>query len=137
MLTKLKRSLTLHEGRSRFLYQDTAGKWTIGCGYNISDRGLPDSWIDSQLDLDIKYFYSSLAEHLWFQTLNADRQIILIDMAFMGMKKLLGFVKMIDAIQRRNYDLAAKEIINSDWAKKVGSRAFDLANGMRTGIYTI
>ncbi len=40
MLKKLIAQLRLHEGVSKTFYKCTAGKWTIGAGNNIQDRGM-------------------------------------------------------------------------------------------------
>ena len=137
MIGKLKKSLTLHEGRVNFPYTDTVGKLTIGIGYNLSDRGLDDEWIDNQFLKDINYFYSELKKFPWFEQLNTDRQIILIDMCFMGLKNFLKFGKMIEALEKKDYNKAANEMLNSRWAQQVKGRAINLANAMRIGVYTL
>ena len=137
MQAKLKRSLIQHEGIKQFPYMDSVGKITIGIGYNISDRGLSEEWINQQFSEDVDYFYYKLTSFPWFQQLTPDRQIALIDMAFMGWKKFLTFNKMIKAIEQNDYHQAASEMLNSKWAAQVGERANTLANVMRTGIYSI
>src|SRR2546427_7676812 len=32
----------------KFPYVDTVGKVTIGIGYNLTDRGMPDEWINTR-----------------------------------------------------------------------------------------
>lgn len=138
MQGKLRRSLVKHEKLMRFPYVDTVGKITIGIGYNLSDRGISDEWINTQFQMDVEYFYSQLRHDFkWFDSLNSDRQIILVDMCFMGYKKFLQFDKMLAALSQGNYELAAEEMLNSEWAQQVKGRAIDLSNGMRTGIYYV
>lgn len=137
MLEKLKKSLVAHEDYRKFPYVDSVGKITIGIGYNLSDRGIDDGWINTQYQKDVLYFYNQLMEFKWYQTLNADRQIILIDMAFMGWKKFLGFKKMINAISKGDFKGAAFEMLNSKWAEQVKGRSASLAQGMLTGVYNI
>lgn len=137
MSVKLRRSLIAHEGYSNHLYTDSVGKQTIGIGYNITDRGLPDDVINSQYQQDVSYFYQQLSTFTWFHNLNIDRQIVLVDMCFMGFKKFLSFKKMIQAIERGDYETAADEMLDSKWSEQVKSRAHDLAEGIRTGIYNI
>lgn len=137
MVAKLKKSLVLHEGISRYPYTDSVGKITIGIGYNLSDRGLSDDWINKQFNDDVQYFYDQLGDYLWFQKLNVDRQIVIIDMAFMGLKKLLSFKKMIMALEKSDYATASFEMLNSKWAQQVKGRAASLAQGMLTGSYEI
>lgn len=134
---KVKKSLVLHEGWRDKPYVDSAGKITIGCGYNLSDRGIDGDWIDRQFKEDVEFFYKNLYEFPWFHLLNEDRQIVLVDMAFMGWKRFLGFEKMIDALERNDYELAAHEIMMSKWAEEVKDRAVQLSNGMKNGVYEI
>jgi lysozyme len=135
MSVKLKKSLTLHEGFRNFPYTDSVGKITIGCGYNLTDRGLTDDWINTQYQKDVEYFDSELSKFHWFNFLNDDRQIVLIDMSFMGIKKLLEFKNMIAALEKHDYKTAASEMLDSDWAKEVHGRATQLAHAMESGVY--
>lgn len=137
MALKLKRSLVLHESRENFPYIDTVGKITIGIGYNLSDRGIDDAWIDTQYQADVNFFLSKFSEFDWWDMLNTDRQIVLIDMAFMGWKKFLEFEKLIDALAAGDYDAAAREMLNSEWAQQVKGRATLLSNAMLTGVYNV
>jgi len=134
---RVKKSLIIHEGLNHFPYLDSVGKVTIGIGYNLTDRGIDSEWINSQFNLDVQYFYNQLCEFPWYHLLNEDRQIILIDMAFMGWKRFLEFEKMIEALDRRDYETAANEMLESKWAEEVKGRAALLAEGIRTGVYNI
>lgn len=133
--SRVKQSLIAHEGFENYPYTDTVGKITIGIGYNLSDRGIDNEWINKQFQEDVNYFYGQLCEFPWFHLMNEDRQIILIDMAFMGWKRFLEFKEMISALEKRDYQRAADEMLDSEWAEEVGHRAIVLANGMRKGIY--
>lgn len=137
MLAKLRRSLIQHEGLEKFPYVDTVGKVTIGIGYNLTDRGISDEWINNQYNQDVDYFYQQLSTFPWYSQLTSDRQIVLIDMCFMGWKKFLEFNKMIDAISQGDFKKAAFEMLNSEWAQQVNGRAASLAQGMLTGVYNI
>ena len=133
-LVRLKKALIMHEGISKTLYKDSVGKWTIGVGYNIQDRGLPDEWIDKQLENDIRSVYEALEMHEWFRSLGNDRQLAIINMGFnMGVKKLLQFKKMIAALEQKNYAEAATQALDSLWAKQVGNRAKEIAEIIRIG----
>lgn len=135
---KLKRSIVAHEHRRKYPYTDTVGKVTIGIGYNLSDRGLSDDWIDKQYEEDAEYFYNKLNDTFpWFAELTDDRQIALIDMSFMGWNHFVEFTNMLDALANHDYNRAAYEMLNSEWAKQVKSRATNLAQVMLTGVYDI
>jgi len=137
MFAKLKRSLVLHESLSKYPHLDSVGKITIGIGYNLTDRGISDDWINMQFQQDVSYFYLQLSQFPWFLDLTTDRQIALIDMSFMGWKKFLTFNKMLQALSIHDYKQAAFEMLNSKWAEQVKGRATTLAHAMITGVYEI
>lgn len=137
MMSKLRRSLIKHEDYRNAPYIDTVGKITIGIGYNLTDRHIDDDWINKQYLQDVNYFYNQLYEFPWFKDLNTDRQIVLVDMSFMGWKKFLEFKNMLKALAVHNYSIAAGEMLNSEWAHQVKSRAIDLSYAMLTGEYQI
>lgn len=127
----LKQLLVLHEDKRNFPYVDTEGKITIGIGYNLTDRGLPDSWINQQYNEDVAYFYNRLTEdYRWFTALSDARKMVLIDMCFMGYKTFQGFKRMLSACERGDFATAAKEMLDSKWAKQVKGRAGMLADMM-------
>lgn len=141
MMSKLRRSLTEHEDYRNHPYLDTASppKITIGIGYNLTDRGIDDDWINAQYQKDVEFFYNKfLTTFDWFSELNDDRQIILIDMAYnLGWQNFLKFTRFIDALSRHNYDVAESEMLNSEWANQNKGRANCLAKGMLSGVYDI
>jgi lysozyme len=137
MIAKLKRSHLIHEKYRRYPYTDTVNKITIGIGYNLTDRGIDDEWINNQYRKDVSFFYETLSSYKWFELLCIDRQIVLLDMVFMGIKRFLTFKKMIKALEDRDYKTAAMEMLDSLWAKQVGTRATVLAHAMMTGVYEV
>jgi lysozyme len=132
---KLKQLLVHHESYRQYPYTDTTGHITIGIGRNLSDRGISTTEALSLLDDDVLYFSGQLNHYLpFFVNLSENRQIALIDMCFnLGTKGLLNFTQMIDALEKGDYEAAAKEMLNSKWATQVGERATTLANIIRTG----
>jgi len=135
--TRLKVMLVRHEGLRLYPYTDTVGKTTIGVGRNIEDRGISSEEAGFLLDNDITYIFQQLSKRAIgvFTSLDEVRQHILIDMAFMGVEKLLGFHRMWKALERRDFVAAAREMLDSKWASQVGSRATELAAMMEGGAY--
>ena len=131
----LKQLLIKHEELKQFPYTDTTGHLTIGIGRNLTDRGISQQEAYFLLDDDINYFVSMLNEQLpWFNDLNANRQVALIDMCFnIGMKSFLEFEHMLYALKRGYYIVASEDMLNSEWAKQVGQRAIELAEIIKTG----
>ena len=132
---KLKSLLLKHESYQQFPYADTNGFLTIGVGRNLQARGVSQPEALYMLDEDIKYFSTKLSSSLkFFNELNEDRQIALIDMCFnLGLQGFLNFKQMILALEACDYERAADEMKNSRWAEQVKDRAFELAEIIRTG----
>lgn len=131
---RLKSLVVSHEDCKNLPYTDSLGNTTIGIGYNLSARGLPDSWINAQFDQDITYFDKQLSlDFPWYERLCDARRMVLIDMCFMGYRKFRTFHKMFFALELHKYDLAADEILNSVYAGQVHGRAIENAEIMRNG----
>lgn len=134
-MQKLLDMLELHEGVRRFPYRCTAGKLTIGVGFNLDDVGLYPEEIRFILDNRVNLLRKELAAELpWFVQLDEVRQAVLLDMAFnLGTQGLLKFKRTLGSIQSGNYVLAAEQMLQSLWAKQVGRRSVRLAKMMETG----
>jgi lysozyme len=52
----------------------------------------------------------------------------------MGIGRVLGFAAFLGALERGDYEMAAREMLASRWATQVGNRAVELAEIMRTGV---
>lgn len=137
MANKITNLLTLHEGRKQKLYKCPAGKWTVGVGHNIEDRGLSDAAIDFILREDIAEATETLRDRVdGFDDLSDVRQAVLIDMCFnLGWPRLAGFRGMFSALAAGNYGLAADEMLDSRWARQVGQRSIRLSEMMRTNTW--
>ena len=126
--------LIRHEGYRKHLYEDTEGNMTIGVGYNIEEKGLPDYIIRLLLDDSIKEARSELTRIAPDLHLSRTRQDVLINMLFnMGANRLLTFTKMWAAIRDNDFETAADEMLLSRWADQVGQRAIELSDRMRAG----
>ena len=141
-LKKLREQLKRHEGAvtdkrgNHKPYRCTAGKLTLGYGRNIEDRGITDAEAEHLLDCDIIKSTSELSSALRFYSqLDDVRQAVLINMHFnLGLGRLLTFRKTLAAIGQGDYKTASAEMLDSRWARQVGSRAVELAEQMRTGM---
>lgn len=126
-MSRLNGMLKRHEGWELKLYRCTVGKLTIGCGWNIEDNGIPDHIAQALLEYSIQERVVAFVKYKWFTELSEVRKDIIIDMSFMGVGKLLGFKKMIAALQAGDYQKAAQEMLSSKWASQVGNRSKELA----------
>ena len=132
-LTRLRNTLIRHEGLKLLPYKCTAGKWTLGVGRNIEDRGISKVTAMQMLDEDIEICLNELMERLdYFETLPTEVQETLVNLCFnMGISRLMKFQLMLGAIQAGQYELAAKELLDSRYARQVGKRSEELADILR------
>lgn len=114
-----------HEGISLKPYYCTANKLSIGIGRNLDDRGITKEEAMFLFNTDLKLALSDLYRVFDdFDMLPATAQVVLIDMMFqLGLVRFCGFKKMIEQIKARNWEEAAKELMDSKYAKQVPSRA--------------
>lgn len=134
---QVKQLIKKHEGLSLSLYKCLSGKQTIGYGHNIEDRGISEEVAELLLEQDTEIAYKQVKNAIkCFDTLNEARQYVLIDMCFnIGITKLMSFKKMLAALNKSDYKTAAKEMLDSKWARQVKSRANYLACVMQSGIW--
>jgi len=129
---KLKSDLVRDEGLRLKPYKDSVGKLTIGVGRNLDDVGISEQEASILLDSDILSAENSLDNTLpWWRDLDEPRQRVIANMAFnLGIGRLLGFRKFLTALERGDYLLAGKEMLDSKWSRQVGNRATRLARIM-------
>jgi len=134
-LATLRDELIRDEALKLKPYKDTVGKTTIGIGRNLDDVGISHSEAVMLLDNDIQRTADALTAKLpWWQTLDAVRQRVMLNMAFiMGINSLLGFHNTLTMIQSGRYEDAAAGMLQSLLARQVGDRAKRLAQMMREG----
>ena len=131
-LQVLKEQLVRHEGLRLKPYRDTVGVLTIGVGRNLDDVGIREDEAMVLLDHDILGVLDDLdREFPWWRHLSETRQLVLADMCFnLGIGRLKGFRKALQAMQEGRWADAAREMLDSRWAAQVGSRAVNLAEMM-------
>ncbi len=135
-MSKLIEQLKRHEGLKLKPYKCTAGKLTIGYGRNLDDVGITEIEAEDLLYHDLKKIKHNLSLRGFYVALSGARADAIDNMAFnIGISGLFKFKKMIAAIESQDYELAAKEMLDSKWAKQVPNRANELAEQMRTGEY--
>lgn len=134
-LDLLKGELARDEGIEFKPYRDTVGKLTIGVGHNLDDVPISHAAAMQILEDDIVRTMGELNRVAPFwSSLDDVRQRVLANMAFnLGGDGLAKFVKMLAATKEGDYDRAADEMADSQWARQVGSRAVRLISMMRTG----
>lgn len=145
-LARLLEQLERQEDRRYTPYMDCCGKpWrecsghpkgslSAGVGLNL-DAGLSDEEIDYLLASRVERAHSDcLRTFPWFRDLDSVRQAALVNLCFnLGLHRLLGFERMIAAMARGDYDAAAREVLDSEAARKAPGRYAELAGMVRSG----
>lgn len=129
-----------HEGLSLYAYPDSLTYWSIGYGRCIDRRkncGITQEEAEYLLLNDLNKAESQLKHFEWFNELDAVRQGVIIELTFnIGLSSVLKFVAMIAYIEKKDFNNASSEMLNSQWSKQVGiDRSENMANRMRSGHY--
>jgi len=140
-LEKIESHLVAEEGEVLHAYTDHLGYLTIGVGRLIDKRrggGITREESRYLLRNDITRIAAELRSRFpWFHLLDDVRQSVLVCMAFqLGVNGVANFKKMIAALIARDYAAAAREMLDSNWAKvQTPARAQRMAEMMRTGVW--
>ena len=136
----LQDQLILHESNRLKPYLDTVGKWTIGVGRNLTDRGITADESLYLLNNDITRVTREVSLALpWFNNLDPVRRKVVLDMDFNmgtgvpGVSGLLAFTNTLRAMKDGRYEDAAAGMLASLWAQQTKTRATRLAAMMKTG----
>ncbi len=138
-MDELNEELDRDEGREKYLYQDDADppNWTIGVGWNIQSKGLPDEIIDRLLAIGIHEAEGELdREFPYWRELSPVRQRVMANMMFnMGASVFnkTKWPKFSEALVARNYQEVGKQMYDSSWRRQVKSRATRLRTMMEQG----
>ena len=133
-------TLKRHEGVRSHAYKCSENMITVGVGRNLDENGgigLSDDEIEYLLMNDIERCDAELrAAYYWYENLKKPRRDAMINMCFnLGLTRLRGFVKALEAMSREQYDVAADEFMDSRWAEQVGDRAVEVTELIRSGEY--
>jgi len=126
--------ITLNEGYRKEMYYDSEDIATIGIGFNL-EEGFTLEESKMILRHRMGKFINELCTRVpVYIDVCQTRKIVLLDMAYnLGVSRLLGFKKMLAAIEDGDYQLAAKEMLDSTYARQVKGRARRNALMMETG----
>lgn len=127
-----------HEGFRSTMYRCSAGRWTVGYGFNLEALSMPvevaELWLSMLLDrcsaqLDTLQLHSLASE--------PNRRNVLVEMIYqLGFARFLRFSKLLQAVRQGSWAFAALEMMDSKWARQCPSRARELSHVMRTGSWS-
>ncbi len=141
----LRRRLLVAEGKRNHLYRDTAsglgfenkpGYVSIGIGYNIDKRGLPDDIIYMLFERDMAESCHEIRTTFpWTKELDEARREVIEEMCFnMGIEKLKAFQATLGALQRGQFAEAAGHLRDSLVYRQLPKRYEALAKILETGV---
>ena len=131
----LRQRLKAEEGLRLKPYRCTSNRLTIGYGHNL-DSGITEEAAEILLSMDIAHCTVDMIIIFgnFLSKISVKRQEVLLNMRFnLGSTGFLSFKKMIAAIKAEDFDLAAKEMIDSKWYTQVNKRAELLVTEMIKG----
>ena len=137
-VTLLEQELTIDEGNIPHAYPDDRGFLTIGIGRLIDARKggrLSPDEIMLLFTNDVANHTADIFKALpWAQTLNDGRQRALVNMCFqMGIQGVLQFHAMLASMEAGDFESAARQALESDWAEQTPNRAARVAELIKTG----
>lgn len=136
--------LAKEEGFRAKPYHWSEGYPTIGYGQKIGPKGTPLDNYDFEIPevvarLWLKLHVTVLERELSkaipvYRALTQARRDVLTCMAYqLGVSGVLKFKNMLAALEERHYAAAAREMLDSKWARQTPARARRMATMMRTG----
>ena len=138
-MDRLLKSVKEHEGYRNKVYLDSLGKRTVGVGHLCvedfweDDKEYEEKFLLTILEHDLKSAIKS-AEELCSDCPVLDDQAkeIIVEMVFqLGKTGVSKFRNMWKALKVPDYPTAAKEMLDSRWAKQTPNRAKEMSGHMR------
>lgn len=132
-MTDLEREVASDEGFMPIPYRCTSGKLSIGYGTNIQD-GITKEEALLLMRHRLGKVVAALESRLPFWSkLTDERRRVLANMGYqLGILGLMRFKRMLAALERGDYEAAAREMLDSKWARQDSpGRAQELAEMLR------
>lgn len=143
LMDQIKEDLVHHEGYVTEIYLCSENYPTFGIGHMVTENDMEHTWPvgtpvtderilqvfhdDCKVAIaDAELLVNNLSDHPDFVSR------VLVNMAFnIGRPRLSKFKNMLAAIEAKDYNRAADEMIDSKWYHQVGRRSQELVEMMR------
>lgn len=143
LMDQIKEDLVRHEGYVTEIYLCSENYPTFGIGHMVTENDMEHTWPvgtpvtderilqvfhdDCKVAIaDAELLVDNLSDHPDFVSR------VLVNMAFnIGRPRLSKFKNMLAAIEAKDYNRAADEMIDSKWYHQVGRRSEELVEMMR------
>lgn len=121
---RLTDELLLDENEKLKVYFDSLGIATIGIGRNLATNGITQFESRFLFGNDVNTCVTALDLHFpWWRTLPPNAARVMINLTFnMGIFRLAGFARFLEAMKRNDYAAAQVELRASKWFGQVGQR---------------
>ena len=149
MNEKLKELITRHEGYRTRIYKDTRNIPTVGVGHNVVANPLPENMaeylhdngeitpamVEELLENDVAHAIDGCKKlYPVFLTFSENRQNALCDFVFqVGLGTAKTFKHTNTCINTGDWDGAADNLMDSEYAKQVPKRAQEICDLIRKG----
>jgi len=112
------------------------GNPTIGTGRELAKHGISQAENDYLLGNDIMHVLEQgQAAFVWFGALDPVRQAVIGAMLFqLGLRGVLGFTHLLDAMAAQDYKAAAAAGLASKWNQEAPERAQREMLALQTGV---
>ena len=126
-------SIKAHEGYEPMVYQCTEGHDTIGVGFKVDDLFLSEKVCDLILEEKLNELIPQIERKLsWFRYAQDEVKLVIVNMCYqMGLSGVLKFKRALAAMEIKNWEMAADEMLDSLWARQTSRRANELADLIR------
>jgi lysozyme len=143
-ISRLRESIIAHEGIRYKAYEDPiigASAMTTGVGHLIRlpqeeyllDKELTMNEVMELLNDDIEVALKDAKKFIDEDSIPEEAFEIVIEMSFqLGYPRLSKFLKFQKALQNKDFQESANQMLDSKWARQVPARAKNLADKMRS-----
>lgn len=141
-IERLQNQLKIDEGVRLRVYADSLGKLTVGVGHLVlpadglkAGDTITQERCDALFEADTARAISDCQKYLGFIGFDDLPDLIqeaLVNLLFnLGVNRLLGFKKFLQAVRIGDYSRAADELVDSLWHRQVGARALRIEEVFR------
>lgn len=151
---KLYKILEFEEGYRKYPYKDTKNLWTVGIGRCIDTNPIPGRTLEDLkkngvskeeayklLDHEIDKIIKIASKYEWFNKLDEVRQLCILNILYIKPKAIAEWIelkpKLISALEKKEFDLAADFIKELKMRKDIPNRIDRISNMMKTGIFDV
>ena len=143
LIEMIKEDLVKHEGYVTEIYLDSENLPTFGIGHLVTENDMEFTWPVGTPVTDeriLQVFHDDCngavtdAECIFDDVLSHPDNVVrvLVNMAFnLGRTRLSKFKNMVAAVNDKDYERAANEMIDSKWYRQVKTRGVELSDLMR------